>query len=82
MKLRQDIQDMVQDDLLMGHLIDELLLLSRDLTLLGYPPSSPSPLSLFLEHTSFQKWRALERQCKFPICLMAGVQVPNRNLVS
>ena len=63
-KLRRDVQDMVQDDLLMAHLIDELLLFNRELMLLGYPPSFPSPLSLLLDTTSFSKWIALERQCK------------------
>lgn len=64
MKLRHDIQDMVQDDLLMAHLIDELLLFTRELTLLGYPPSSPSPLSVLLDPASFSKWISLERQCE------------------
>ncbi|CAI8007227.1 RAD50-interacting protein 1 [Geodia barretti] len=60
-----DAVDMVQDDLLMAHLIDELLLFNRELMLLGYPPSSPSPLSLLLDTTSFSKWIALERQYRY-----------------
>ena len=64
LKLCNDIQDTVQDDLLMAHLIDELILFSRELTLIGYPPSSPSPLSVLLDPAPFSKWLSLERQCK------------------
>ena len=48
----------------MAHLVDELLLFSRELTLLGYPPSLPSPLSILLDDSPFTKWLAMERLCK------------------
>lgn len=66
MKLRHDLQDIVQDDVLMSHLIDELLLFTRELTLLGYPPSLPSLLSILLDDVPFRKWLSLEKQCKCP----------------
>ena len=44
-KLLHDIPEMVYDEVLMSHLIDELLLFEQELrTILHYPPSYPSPL--------------------------------------
>ena len=63
-KLRHDLKDIVQYDLLMAHLVDELLFFSRELTLLGYPPSLPSPLSILLDDAPFSKWMDMERQCE------------------
>lgn len=64
-KLAHDIPEMVYDELLMSHLIDELLLFERELrTVLHYPPSCRSPFhSVMLEDVAFHKWLTLEKTC-------------------
>ena len=56
---------MVYDEVLMSHLIDELLLFERELrTVLHYPPSCPSPFhNVMLEDVAFHKWLTLEKTC-------------------
>lgn len=64
-KLAHDIPEMVYNELLMSHLIDELLLFERELrTVLHYPPSCHSPFhSVMLEDVAFHKWLTLEKTC-------------------
>ena len=65
-KLLHDIPEMVYDEVLMSHLIDELLLFEQELrTILHYPPSYPSPLHVMLEDVPFHKWLTLEKTCRW-----------------
>ena len=48
----------------MAHLLDELLLFHRELTLLHYPSAHPSPLAVLLADVPFHKWVSMEKQCK------------------
>ena len=64
-KISHDIPEMVYDEVLMSHLIDELLLFERELrTVLHYPSSCPSPFhNVMLEDVAFHKWLTLEKTC-------------------
>ncbi len=64
-KLLHDLPELVYDELLMSHLIDELLLFERELrTVLLYPKPLPSPLTVLLREVPLHKWLELEKSCK------------------
>ena len=64
-KLSVDLPNLLSDDLLFSHTVDEVLIFDRELQLThGYPTKLPRCLDLFLKHDIFQKWLSVERKCK------------------
>lgn len=64
MKLRADLSEVVYDDSLMAHLIDELLMFERELrTVILYSQPSPTPFDVLLGEIPFHKWISLEKAC-------------------
>ncbi|XP_053675678.1 RINT1-like protein [Anopheles nili] len=62
-KLLADIEQIVQDEALFAHLIDEVLPFEQDLkTMLGYPNSYPSVVSVLVQPVYFLKWMAIEKK--------------------
>ncbi|XP_053665015.1 RINT1-like protein [Anopheles marshallii] len=62
-KLIADIEQIVQDEALFAHLIDEVLPFEQDLkTSLGYPNSYPSVVSVLVQPLYFLKWMAIEKK--------------------
>ena len=64
-KLKHDIPELLFDDQLLCHTIDELLLFDKELrNSYYYPNSQPGCLHILTEQACFDKWIAIERQCK------------------
>ena len=64
-KLQADLTEVVYDDALMSHLIDELLIFERELRIvLQYPRPCPTPFDVLLGEVPFHKWLSLEKACK------------------
>lgn len=64
-KLCNDIDDIIQDDHLFSHLIDETLSFERELCeTLGYPSSYCSAITILTQAKYLTKWLAIEEQCK------------------
>uniref|UniRef100_A0A182Q7G6 RAD50-interacting protein 1 n=1 Tax=Anopheles farauti TaxID=69004 RepID=A0A182Q7G6_9DIPT len=62
-KLVVDIEQIVLDEALFAHLIDEVLPFEQDLkTTLGYPNSYPSVVSVLVQPVYFLKWMAIEKK--------------------
>ncbi|XP_052872786.1 RINT1-like protein [Anopheles cruzii] len=62
-KLIIDIEQIVRDEALFAHLIDEVLAFEEDLKqTLGYPTSFPSVVSVLLQPVYFLKWMAIEEK--------------------
>uniref|UniRef100_A0A182PZ79 Chromatin accessibility complex protein 1 n=1 Tax=Anopheles epiroticus TaxID=199890 RepID=A0A182PZ79_9DIPT len=62
-KLIVDIEQIVQDEALFAHLIDEVLPFEQDLkSSLGYPNSYPSVVSVLVQPAYFIKWMAIEKK--------------------
>uniref|UniRef100_A0A182TWF7 RAD50-interacting protein 1 n=1 Tax=Anopheles melas TaxID=34690 RepID=A0A182TWF7_9DIPT len=62
-KLIVDIEQIIQDEALFAHLIDEVLPFEQDLkTSLGYPNSYPSVVSVLVQPVFFVKWMAIEKK--------------------
>ncbi len=63
-KLQTDLSEVVYDDALMSHLIDELLMFEQELrTVLQYSLPSPTPFDVLLGEVPFHKWLSLEKAC-------------------
>ena len=61
-----DIEQIIQDEALFAHLIDEVLPFEQDLkTSLGYPNSYPSVVSVLVQPVFFVKWMAIEKKCMY-----------------
>lgn len=60
-KLEEDISELLFDDLLFTHTIDEVLLFEKEILSRGYPQSYPSILSVLLSEKCFNRWINLER---------------------
>ena len=64
-KLLHDLPEIIHDDDLMAHSIDELLLFDKELRLtFQYSHPSPSILHVLLDEVRFHKWLTLEKTCK------------------
>lgn len=64
-KVQADLTEVVYDDALMSHLIDELLIFDRELRMvLQYPCPCPTPFDVLLGEVPFHKWLSLEKACK------------------
>ncbi|XP_065905193.1 RAD50-interacting protein 1-like isoform X2 [Dysidea avara] len=62
-KLQHDLHQVLSNETVMAHTIDELLSFERELrTLLGYYRPMPGCLGVILEPSNFQQWIALERK--------------------
>lgn len=64
-KLLQDIEDICMDEQLFAHLIDEILSFEQDLkSLMNYPNTLPSAISVLTQPFYFTKWLSIEEKCK------------------
>lgn len=64
-KLCMDIAEIVKDEHLFSHLIDETLSFEQELRdTLGYPNSLPSAISVLTQAQYLTKWIAIEERCK------------------
>eukprot|EP00057_Strongylocentrotus_purpuratus_P024043 XP_011678517.1 PREDICTED: RAD50-interacting protein 1 isoform X3 [Strongylocentrotus purpuratus] len=62
-KLKHDIPELLFDDQLLCHTIDELLLFDKELrNSFHYPNNQPGCLHILTEQACFDKWIAIERQ--------------------
>ncbi|XP_030840743.1 RAD50-interacting protein 1 isoform X2 [Strongylocentrotus purpuratus] len=62
-KLKHDIPELLFDDQLLCHTIDELLLFDKELrNSYHYPNNQPGCLHILTEQACFDKWIAIERQ--------------------
>lgn len=64
-KLCTDIDEIVEDDGLFAHLIDETLAFEQEVRdTLGYPSSYCSAITVITQAKYLTKWLAIEEQCK------------------
>lgn len=64
-KLCNDIDEMVEDDALLSHLIDETLSFEQEIReSLGYPSSYCSAITVLTQAKYLTKWLAIEEQCE------------------
>lgn len=64
-KLCIDIDEIITDDHLFSHLIDETLSFEQELRdTLGYPSGFCSAMSVLTQAKYLTKWIAIEEQCK------------------
>ncbi|CAO1304372.1 unnamed protein product [Diamesa tonsa] len=62
-KLLQDIEEMCMDEQLFAHLIDEILSFEQDLkSLMNYPSTLPSAISVLTQPFYFTKWLSIEEK--------------------
>lgn len=72
-KLLHDLPEIIHDDNLMAHSIDELLLFEKELrTVYQYCHPSPSILNVLLDEVRFHKWLTLEKTCKLDHTAVIG----------
>ncbi len=65
-KLLHDIPNMVFDEQIFSHMIDEVLSFDKDLkNSYGYPESLPGCLHILTQETCFDKWLRVEKKCEF-----------------
>lgn len=65
MRLKSDLPCLLNDDRLLSHTIDEILLFSQELRNQGYPLSYPNIMQFLTEEPCFSRWRSLEHQGMF-----------------
>lgn len=64
-KLCNDIDEIVENDCLFSHLIDETLAFEQEVRdTLGYPSSYCSAITVITQAKYLTKWLAIEEQCK------------------
>lgn len=61
-KLKHDIPELLYDEQLLCHTIDELLLFDKELRSSHYPASQPGCLHILTDQACFDKWIAIEKQ--------------------
>lgn len=65
-KLCNDIDELVENDALFSHLIDETLAFEQEIRdTLGYPSSYCSAITVLTQAKYLTKWLAIEEQCKY-----------------
>lgn len=65
-KLCADIDEIVKDDHLFSHLIDETLSFEQEVRdTLGYPSSYCSAITVLTQAKYLTKWLSVEEQCNF-----------------
>ena len=64
-KLAHDLPQLLYDDVIFSHTVDEVLLFDRELHAThGYPPTLPGCLDLLTTPEALTKWLAVEKKCK------------------
>lgn len=64
-KLLTDIPELLYDDHLFSHMVDEALAFDRELRYnYGYPLGQPGVLHVLTQDEPFDKWIYIERKCK------------------
>lgn len=61
-RFKSDLPQLLDDDRLLSHTIDELLLFSQGLQNQGYPMSFPNVMQILSSDPCFTRWRSLEHQ--------------------
>ncbi|XP_071500381.1 RAD50-interacting protein 1-like isoform X1 [Diadema antillarum] len=61
-KLKHDIPELLFDEQLLCHTIDELLLFDKELRSAHYPPSQPGCLHVLTQAACFDRWIGIEKQ--------------------
>lgn len=65
-KLCNDIDEIIEDDRLFSHLIDETLAFEQEIReSLGYPSSYCSAMTVLTQAKYLTKWIAIEEQCEY-----------------
>lgn len=60
-KLNTNVEEILYDDVLLSHTIDEALQFDRELLALGYPMHYPNCISVLTEDPHFTRWINMER---------------------
>ena len=69
-KLLLDIPELLYDEHLFSHMIDETLAFDKELrTAYGYPASQLGVLHVLTRDEPFQKWILIERKCKYDMVM-------------
>lgn len=64
-KMTADLPEIMYDEHLFTHLIDEALLFDRELRQnYSYPPNQPGALHILSQEEVFDKWLVVEKKCK------------------
>lgn len=64
-KLAHDIPELLYDDVMFSHFVDEVLLFDRELRLsYNYPVKLPGCLHVLITEEAFNKWLMVERKCE------------------
>ena len=75
-KMLADIPQVLGDDHLFSHLVDEALAFDKEMTTgCGYPAGHLTCLHVLTQHEPFEKWIALEKKCEHIPC---GLNQTNR----
>ncbi|CAL1287774.1 unnamed protein product [Larinioides sclopetarius] len=61
-RFKADLPKLLEDDKLLSHTIDEILLFSQELQNQGYPPSYPNLMQILSSEPCFTRWKSLEHQ--------------------
>ncbi|GBO35583.1 hypothetical protein AVEN_142436-1, partial [Araneus ventricosus] len=61
-RFKADLPKLLDDDKLLSHTIDEILLFSQELQNQGYPPSYPNLMQILSSEPCFTRWKSLEHQ--------------------
>jgi hypothetical protein len=65
-KMVTDLPDIMYDEHLFSHLVDEALLFDRDLRLSShYPANFPGCLHVLTQGAAFDKWLVIENKCTY-----------------
>ena len=79
-KLLNDIPNMLYDEHIFSHMIDEVLSFDKELkNTYGYPENQPGCLHVLTQENCFDKWLRVEKKCK---CTKVGSIDASLNLVS
>ena len=64
-KLLNDIPNILYDEHIFSHMVDEVLSFDKELkNTYGYPENHPGCLHVLTEENCFEKWLRLEKKCK------------------
>ncbi|GIX72332.1 RAD50-interacting protein 1 [Caerostris extrusa] len=61
-RFKADFPKLLDDDRLLSHTIDEVLLFSQEIQNQGYPPSFPNLIQVLSSEPCFTRWRSIEHQ--------------------
>ena len=65
-KLLNDIPNMLYDEHMFSHMIDEVLSFDKELkNTYGYPENQPGCLHVLTQENCFDKWLRVEKKCKY-----------------